>query len=191
MTDEALRAVWSGIPPTSKEALMTAMNRVLDEYETAAVKERRVGRIAIALEALLLPALLWCAAHGITPLVRGGYALMAVGTGAILFAVWTDRTWSRHALPGPADARSQLQKTAFLLARQANLLRTAPLWCAPVFVGALLIGEWLYRERSHGGGYLLWTTIAVAWLASALGGMAKASQLDTLRSRLGQLLNDL
>jgi hypothetical protein len=191
MTDDALRVAWSGGHSTSKEALMTAMSRVFDDYESAQGKDRRVTRIAVALEAVLFPALVWCAAYGRTPLVRGGYALMAVGTGAMLFVVWLDRTWSRHALPGPADARSQLQKTGFLLARQANLLRAMPLWCTPVFVGAMMIGQWLYRERSHGGGYLLWTTIAAAWLASALGGMVKARQLDALRSRIDRLLNDL
>ena len=170
---------------------MTAMNAVLDEYHTAQEKERLSRLVSVIAEALLFPALLWCAAYGKTPLVRGGYALMAVGTAVVLFAVWMHRGWSREALPGPADARSHLQKTGFLLARQANLLRTAPVWCAPVFIGGLLIGQWLYQERSHSGGYLLWVTIAALWLISAVAGISKGKQLDTLRSRMEQLLNDL
>ena len=55
------------------------------------------------------------------------YALMAVGGAVIVFAEWTYLEWSRQALPGPADARSQLQKTAFMLARQVMLMNTAPI----------------------------------------------------------------
>jgi hypothetical protein len=191
MTDDALRAAWIGTQPANKETLMTAMNTVLDEYQSAEAKERRFRLASVLAEALLFPALLWCAAYGKTPLVRGGYALMAVGTATILFAVWMHRAWSRQALPGPTDARCQLQKTGFLLARQAHLSRMAPLWCAPVFIGGMLIGAWLFSERSHSGGYLLWVTIAAAWLMSAVGGVAKGKKLDTLRSRMEQVLSDL
>jgi hypothetical protein len=191
MTDDALRAAWIGTQPANKETLMTAMNTVLDEYHSAEEKDRWVQLASVIAVALLCPALLWCAAYGITPLVRGGYALMAVGIAVILFAEWMRRSWSRQALPGPADARSHLQKAGFLLARQANLCRTAPLWCAPVFIGGVLIGAWLFRERSHSGGYLLWVTIAAAWFMSAVGGVAKGKKLDTLRSRMEQLLSDL
>lgn len=190
MTDDALRAAWIG-PETKKETPMTVMTAVLEEYESAQEKERRVALVSAIAEAFLFPALLWSAAFGKTPLVRGGYALMAVGTAVILFAAWMHRTWSRQALPGPADARSHVQKTGFLLARQATLLRTAPLWCAPVFIGGLLIGGWLYQERSHSGGYLLWGTIAAGWLMSAVSGISKAKRLDTLRSRMEQILSDL
>jgi hypothetical protein len=191
MNDDALRAAWIGDQPTNKETLMTAMNAVLDEYHAARAKDRWVHLAAVTAVALLCPALLWSAAYGKTPLVREGYALMAVGTAVMLFAEWMHRTWSRQALPGPADARSHLQKTGFLLARQANLFRTAPLWCAPVFIGGVLIALWLYRERSHSGGYLLGLSMATGWLMSAVTGASKCKQLDTLRSRMEQLLNDL
>jgi hypothetical protein len=191
MNDDALRAAWIGAHPTNKETLMTAMNAVLDEYDSARAKDRWDHLAALIVVALLCPALLWCAAYGKTPLVREGYALMAVGTAVMLFAEWMHRTWSRQALPGPADARSHLQKTGFLLARQATLFRTAPLWCAPVFIGGMLIALWLYRERSHAGGYLLWVSIATGWLMIAVAGASKGKQLDTLRSRMEQLLNDL
>ena len=191
MNDDALRAAWIGAQPTNKEQLMTAMNAVLDEYESGRAKDRWGHLAALIAVALLCPALLWCAAHGKTPLVREGYALMAVGTAMLLFAEWMHRTWSRQALPGPADARSHLQKTGFLLARQATLFRTAALWCAPVFIGGVLIATWLYRERSHTGGYLLGVSVAAGWLMSAVAGASKGKQLDTLRSRMEQLLKDL
>jgi hypothetical protein len=63
--------------------------------------------------------------------------------------------WSRDALPGPVDTRSQLQRSAFLLERQTHLLRTAPIWSAPVFVGAVIVVSWVFSERSHTEGYLL------------------------------------
>ena len=99
--------------------------------------------------------------------------------------------WSRQALPGPADARSQLQKTAFLLSRQANLIRTAPLWCAPVFIGTALIGLWLYQQRSHAEGYLLWAAVGAAWVIGSVGGIDKGTTLDERRARMEQLLSDL
>jgi len=191
MNDDALRAAWTGAQPTNKETLMTAMNAVLDEYDSAQAKDRWVHLAAVIAVALLCPALLWFAAYGKTPLVREGYALMAVGTAVMLFGEWMHRTWSRQALPGAADARSHLQKTGFLLARQATLFRTAPLWCAPVFIGGVLIAMWLYRERSHAGGFLLGVSIATGWLMTGVAGASKGKQLDTLRSRMEQLLNDL
>lgn len=190
MNDDALRAAWIGTQPTNKEPIMTIMNAVLDEYHSARAKDRWVRLASVIAVALLCPALLWFAAYGKTPLVRGGYALMAVGTAVMLFVEWMHRTWSRQALPGSADARSHLQKTGFVLARQASLFRTAPLWCAPVFIGGVLIAAWLYRERSHSGGYLLAGSIATAWLMSAVAGISKGKQLDALRSRMERLLRD-
>ena len=87
------------------------------------------------------------------------YALMAAGTAVLVFAEWMYLDWSRQALPGPADARSQLHRTAVLLSREAWLVRTAPLWCAPIFIGTALIGAWVYREVGHAAGYLLWATV--------------------------------
>ena len=115
---------------------------------------------------------------------------MAVGTAVMLFAAWMHRAWSRQSLPGPTDARSHLQKAGFLIARQATLLKTAALWCAPIFFGALLIGAWVYQERSRSGGYVLWGTIVAGWLMCAVSGIAKAKKLDTWRSRMEQILGD-
>ena len=170
---------------------MTALNRVLEEDRTAREKDRWGHLGAVSAVALLCPALLWFAAYGKDPLVRGGYALMAVGPAMMLFAEWLHRSWSRQALPGPADARSQLQKTALVLSRQASLFRTAPLWCAPIFVGATLVGEWIYQERSLGEGYLLWACIGTGWLISSVTGFSKGKKLDARRSRIELLLGDL
>ena len=63
---------------------------------------------------------------------------MAMGTAMVLFAKWLHRTWSRQALPGAAGARSELQKLALVVARQAGLCRTTPIWCAPVFLAPYL-----------------------------------------------------
>jgi hypothetical protein len=191
MNDDTLPAVWTSDQPVAKETFMTAVDTVLREDRAAHDKERRIrvgGMIALA---VLCPALLWCAAHGITPLVRGGYALMAAGTAILVYAEWAYLAWCRQALPGPADARSQLQRTAFLLSRQVVLLRAAALWSAPVFIGTAMIGLWLYQQRSHAGGYLLWAALGAGWLVMAVGGISKGTALDRRRSRMEQLLNDL
>jgi hypothetical protein len=133
----------------------------------------------------------WCAAFGATPLVRGGYALMAVGTAMMIFAEWVFLAWSRQALPGPLDTRSQLQKTGLLLSRRAHLLTTAPLWCAPIFVGTALIGLWVYQERTQAGAYLLWAFAGAAWFLSWLTGRSRGNRLRDRRSRLEGLLRDL
>jgi hypothetical protein len=191
MNDDALRAVWNSTRPTNKESLWATVNAVLDEDRAAREKDRWVRLAALTAMALLCPALLWFAAHGKTPLVRGGYALMALGTSMMLFAEWMHRTWSRQALPGPADARSQLQKTGLSLSRQASLFRTAPLWCGPIFIGAALIGVWLYDERSHAEAYLLWASISTGWLMSAVTGLSKGKKLDDRQSKIALILNDL
>jgi hypothetical protein len=191
MSDDSLTAMWISDPPPSREALMTAVNAVLNEDHAAREKDRWTnigGGLSVA---LLCPALLWCAAYGITPLVRGGYALMAAGTAILVSTGWMYSAWARQALPGPADSRSQLQKNAFLLARQANLLRTAPLWCAPVFIGTALIGTWVYQQRSAAGGYLLWALIAAAWVMMSGAGLSAARKLDERKARMERLLSDL
>ncbi|HEX5214174.1 MAG TPA: hypothetical protein VFV98_01855 [Vicinamibacterales bacterium] len=189
--EDALRAMWTSSQPATSEVLLATIDAVLDEDRAAREKDRLVRLAALTAMALLCPALLWFAAHGKTPLVRGGYALMALGASLMLFAEWMHRTWSRQALPGPADARSQLQKTALSLSRQASLFRTAALWCAPIFVGAALIGAWIYQERSHAGAYLLWASIGAGWLISAVTGRSKGKKLDTRQSKIEQLLSDL
>ena len=171
---------------------MTAVDAVLREARAEHDKERwiRIG-VRPRAGAVLCPVLVWCAAHGITPLVRGGYALMAVGAAILVYAEWTYLEWFRQARPGPADARTQLQRTAFLVSRQANLLRTMPLWSAPVFIGTAMIGLWLYQQRSQVGGSLLWAGLGAGWVLMVVGGLSKGRALDRRRSRMEQLLNDL
>jgi hypothetical protein len=190
MSHDSLPAVWMSDPPLDKDAVMAAINAVLSEDRAARDKDGIAIAGGLAL-ALLSPALLWCAAYGVTPLVRGGYALMAVGTAILVSTGWMYSAWSRQALPGPADARSQLQKSAFLLLRQANLMRTAGLCCAPIFMGTALIGTWIYQQRSAAEGYLLWAFAAAAWLMVSAGGISTGRQLDERRVRMERLLSDL
>jgi hypothetical protein len=191
MSDESLPAVWIGDPPMEKNTVLAAMNAVLDEDRACREKERAIRIVSVLALALLCPALLWCAAYGISPMVRAGYALMAAGTAVLVTTEWIYLAWSRHALPGPVDARSQLQKTAFVLARQARLMKTALLWCAPVFIGTALIGVWLYQERSHSAGYLLWAIVGTAWCLVSVGGGSMGAKLDQRRMRIERLLTDL
>ena len=191
MSDDSLPAMWMSDPPPDRDAVMTAMNAVLNEDRAARDKDRGINLTAGLALALLCPALLWCAAHGITPLVRGGYALMAAGTAILVSTGWISFAWSRQALPGPADARSHLQKGAFLLSRQASLMRMAPLCCAPVFVGTAFIGTWIYQQRSATGAYLLWGLIAAGWVIVSVGGHSTGRKLDERRVRMERLLSDL
>jgi len=133
---------------------------------------------------------LWLAAYGKTPLVRGAYALMGAGTAVAMFADWMYLTWSRHAIPGPADVRSQLQTTAILLGRQANLLKTGPLWSAPIFLGAALVSLWIYQERSHAEADLLWAIVGTAWVVGSVASVAKGKRIDERRSRVDRMLAD-
>ena len=191
MNDDALPAIWMSDPPVDKEVVMHAVNAVLDEDRAAREKDRRIRIGFIFAPALLCPVVMWAAVYGISPLVRGGYALMAVGTAVLVSMEWMYLTWSRLALPGPADARSQLQKSTFLLSRQASLARMAVLWCAPVFLGTALIGLWLYQQRSATGGSLLWAAVVVGWVVVSVGGMSIGAKLDDRRARMERLLADL
>ncbi len=191
MSHESLPAMWISDEPVSRDAVMTAMNAVLNEDRVARDRDRMTRIAAWLALALLCPALLWCAAYGITPMVRGGYAVMAVGTAILVATGWTFAAWTRQALPGPADARSQLQIGAFLLSRQATLMMMAPLCCAPIFMGTALIGTWIYQQRSATEGYLLWALVAVAWLIVSVGGIATGRKLDERRVRMERLLSDL
>ncbi len=191
MSHDSLPAVWVGDPPMEKDAMLAAANAVLDEDRASREKERAMRIASVLALAGLCPVLLWCAAYGISPIVRGAYALMAAGTAVLVTTEWIYLAWSRHAFPGPVDARSQLQKTAFVLARQARLMKTALLWCAPVFIGAVLIGVWLYQERSHTQGYLMWALVGTAWCVVSVGGGSMGTKLDQRRLRIERVLGDL
>ena len=71
------------------------------------------------------------------------------------------------------------------------LVRTAPLWSAPVFIGTALIGVWLFQERSTAAGYLLWAIVGTGWCMVSLGGAAKGAKFDQRRVRIEKLLSDL
>lgn len=189
--DDTLPAIWMSDQSVDKATVLTAVDAVLREARAEHDKERWIRILSVIAMALLCPVLVWYAAHGVTPLVRGGYALMAAGSAILVYAEWTYLAWFRQGRPGPADARSQLQRTAFLVARQANLLKTAALWSAPVFVGTAMIGLWLFQQRSRVGGSLLWAGLGAGWVLMAVGGLSKSKALDRRRSRMEQLLNDL
>jgi hypothetical protein len=191
MNDDALSAIWISDPPVNKEAVMNAMNAVLEEDRVDRDKGRAIRVVSVLVLALLCPVLVWCATYGVSPLVRGGYALMAVGAALLVAAEWTYLTWFRQGLPGPADARSQLQTSAFLLARQVSLMRMVALWCMPVSLGAGLIGLWLYRHVSATGGSLLWAVVVTAWIVMTVCGRSQGRSLEARRLRMEQLLSDL
>jgi len=192
MSDDSLRAIWRLDPsPLSQDALVAAVNTVLGEDRAARDKDRGVHIAPGCALALLCPALLWCAAYGIHPLVRGGYALMAAGTAILVSTGWLYAAWSRQALPGPVDSRSQLQKSALLLSRQADLLRMAHLYCAPIFIGTALVTTWIYQQRSAVEAYVLWAIVALAWLVVSVRGMSSATKLEERKGRIERLLADL
>jgi len=192
MSDDSLPAIWtSDPPPLTTAAVNTAINMVLVEDRADRDKQRGVHLATALALALLCPGLLWCAVYGVSPLVRGGYALMAAGTAALVVTGWVYSAFSRQALPGPVDARSHLQKGAFLLSRQASLMRMTWLSTAPVFIGTALIATWIYQERSVAGGYALWAFVACAWVLASLTGMSSSVKLRERRVRMEQLLNDL
>jgi hypothetical protein len=191
MNDDSLSAIWLSDPPVDKEAVMTAVNAVLDEDRAARDKDRRIRAGFVFAPALLCPIVLLCAVYGISPLVRGGYGLMAVGTAVMVSMEWMYLTWSRQALPGPADARSQLQASTFFLSRQSSLASMAALWCAPVCIGAALIGLWIYQQRSEAGGFLVWAVVVAGWVLASVGGRAMGVKLEERRLRMERLLADL
>ena len=122
MSDDTspLPAIWMSGEST-RNGVASAIDAVLDKDRAARERDRRVRHGSLIAVTCLLPPLLWAAAHGVTPLVRGAYALMAGGVAVLVFAEWMYLDWSRRALPGPADARSQLQASAFMLDRQIRI----------------------------------------------------------------------
>jgi hypothetical protein len=191
MTDQSLPEIWTSQNTDEPSVSSRAMSAVLEEDRTDRQREAGFRLLGLMVLAILCPVLIWAAAHGITPVVRGGYALMATGAAITVFAEWIYLSWSGQAEPRAVDAQSQLHATAVMLRRLAVLVRTAGLWCAPIFVGTVLIGIWMYHERSHAGGYLLWSIDVMAWTAVTAGSMFKAARLDQRRQRMEDLLADL
>lgn len=193
MNDDAVRSVWLAVQTSGDaSAIGTPMvESVLREEGLANQEERRIRSLLAVALIVLCPVLLWAAAHGRTPLVRGAYGLMAVGVSVLVAAEWLWLRWSRQGLPGPADTRSQLRTAVFVLARQADLLKMGLVWCAPIFIGAWMIAYWIARARSVTGGVALGVAIGLAWAVAAAGCFAKGRAIDERRSRLEQVLGDL
>lgn len=191
MMDDSLPVLWMSKEPVSKETVTRAVQHALDDDRISRQKDRSLRAASLLVVVLLSPLLVWAATHGVTPLVRLGYLFMAAGVAIMITAEWVYLAWSRDALPGPVDARSQLQRSAYLLERQAHLLRTAPFWSAPIFFGAMLVITWIFRERSHAEAYLLWFVLAAAWLGAGFPARAKWAKLEAQRRRFECLLNDL
>ena len=191
MRDDSLPVFWMSDEPVSKEAVTRAVQHALDDDRISRQKDRSIRAASLVVVALLSPLLAWAATHGVTPLVRLGYLFMAAGVAIMITAEWIYLAWSRDALPGPVNTRSQLQRSAYLLERQAHLLRTAPFWSAPIFLGAMLVITWIFRERSHAEAYLLWFVLAAAWFGAGFAARAKWPMLEGQRRRLERLLADL
>ena len=134
---------------------------------------------------------MWAAVYGVTPLARGAYALMGVGTASLVAAEWTYLEWTRQALPGPSDARAQLQTSAFMLGRQIMLAKAAPILSAPIFIGAALIGAWLYQNRTHAEAFGIWAVFVAALVPMMRGLASLRAGLDERRLQMERLLSEL
>lgn len=191
MHDDALVHAWIGSDDAPEEPVRRAVDAALAQDQLERQRGRWLRNLSLGSAALLWVALVWCAAHGITPLVRGGYALMAAGTAVMLFAGFSFASWKVQARPGAQDSLSQIHTSVVLLAREAMLARTAPCWCAPVFVGGLMIGWWVYAERSHVVAGVVWTAMVAGWMATLFGGAAMAREYDARRAQLERVISDL
>ncbi len=191
MNPDPLQELWISQQTIKEEILMNSIEAVLEDDRIFQKKERWINIWSTAILFVLLPVLLWFAAIGKTPIVRAGYALMAVGVAIMVFAAWVFNNWARQSLAGPVDTRSQLQKAAFLLSRQSSLVRSSPIWGAPMFLGGALIGLWTYQQRGPMGGSVVWLLLAVAWLALTLGCVRKARDVEKTKARMEELLRDL
>jgi hypothetical protein len=191
MNDDALRSAWLSMQDTGMEPIVATVDAVLREDHEARVNERWVRIAFLVVLMLLCPATIWFAAHGVSPLIRGAYALMAAGLAIAVFAEWTYLAWSHQAQPGAATTTAQLQTTAMVLSRHAQLVRFAPLWNLPIFLGAALVAWWVYLERSHVAGATVGATTFVAWLALIAIATAKGREIDARRSRIDQLRDEL
>jgi len=191
MHDDALVRAWMDSQDSSQEPVRRAVDAALAQDQIERDRGRWLRNLSLGAAAVLWVVLIWCAAHGIAPLVRGGYALMAAGTAVMLFAGFSFAAWKVQARPGAQDSSTQLHTSVVLLAREARLARTAAAWCAPVFVGGLMIGWWVYAERSHVVASVVWTAMVAGWMATLLGGRTMAREYDVRRGQLERVLSDL
>jgi hypothetical protein len=193
MSDDAsaLRAAWMSEMAASEINVQMTADRILDKDRADRVREQRLRTGGVIALMVLVPVVLWAAAHGVTPLVRVAYALMAVGCVAGLVAEWLYLDWSRRALPGPDDTRSQLHRSAFLVDCQLWLARTGALWSAPVFIGIVLICVWLYRERTTASAVALFALDLAAWIGAGVFTLRAAATLGRRKRHLDDVLADL
>jgi hypothetical protein len=191
MIDDPLIREWRTGDGGAIHSVSEAIEAALAKDRTARNRDRAVQVLSLGCIALLWPILLWCAANAVTPVVRGGYALMAAGVAVMLFAEFVYSLWDRRSQPGPSDSLTQIGANIGLLRLQSGLMRSAAAWCAPVFLGAGLVGWWIYSQRSHAVALAFWAAVGAAWLLSAIMGQRKSRDLDARRSRLEQVLDDL
>jgi hypothetical protein len=193
MNDDAaaLRALWMSEPPPSENILKSTVAQVLERDRMERLREGRRRLAGMAAIGILLPVLIWASVYGVAPLVRGAYALMAVGCAGGLVAEWLYLEWSRRALPGPDDTRSHLQKTAFMLERQMWLVKTCPLSSSPLFIGGVFIALWLYDVRTATAAITLLTLDVAAWIVSGVVAWRAASAIGVRRRQMEEMLADL
>jgi hypothetical protein len=191
MHDDALVNAWMADADSSVEPVRRAVDAALARDESEGDRSEWIRNASLGTAAVLWVALIWCAAHGITPLVRGGYALMAVGIAVILFAEFAVLSWRFQARPGPSDSLTQIQTSITMLARQATLSRTALVWCAPIFIGGLMIAWWVYAERSHTSATVIAAAVVAGCAATLWGGSRMAREYDVRRAQLERVLRDL
>jgi hypothetical protein len=190
MSDDALRAVWQSNPATGSPS-RSALVAILEKDRALRDRERWTRIACVVILGVLCPVSIYCAAFGVTPLIRGAYALMGTGLAFGAAAEWMYLGWSGQAMPGARDMRSQLEKAAILLSRQASLIKTAPLWCGPVFLSVACIGVWIYEARSHSEAVGLWVLVGTAWAISSAIAYRKGRAVDSRRSQLEQILDEL
>ena len=80
MHDDALVRAWMDSQESSKEPVRRAIDAALAQDQIERDRGRWLRNLSLGAAAVLWVVLIWCAAHGIAPLVRGGYALMAAGS---------------------------------------------------------------------------------------------------------------
>ena len=81
--------------------------------------------------------------------------------------------------------------TASMLGHQVMLMKTAPMWSSPIFVGVAMIGLWLFRERLPSEAFVLWTITAAGWIAACLGTVSAHAKLTERRLQIERLLGEL
>jgi hypothetical protein len=192
MTDDAaaLQVLWMSGREDAGDMHGT-IARVLDQDRAERAREQRIGGAGAIVMLALVPVLIWASVYGISPLVRAAYALMGAGCVAGVVAQWLYLSWSRQALPGPMDTRSQLQMTAFVLDCHLRLARTAVLWSSPVFIGGMLICVWLYRERTLTAALTVCSLNTTAWIVSGIAASRGAASLSERRRQVDDALASL